>query len=55
MMDALEAFTNSAIPLCPPCHDMFHRKRAEFHARFGVDYQYIPVTRANLSHMEIDF
>lgn len=44
-----------AIPLCRFHHDMYHRNMAEFHAIYGVDYQYIAPTRAMLSDMELDF
>lgn len=46
---------HDAIPLCPNHHRMFHLRRSEFHAQFGVDYQYIATTRATLSDMEVDF
>lgn len=44
-----------AIPLCRRCHNMFHRNHGEFSRLYGPDYQYIPPTRATLSHMELDY
>lgn len=46
---------HDAIPLCGDCHRAFHLRRSEFHARYGRDYGFIPVTRANLGYAEIDF
>lgn len=37
------------IPLCRVCHDMYHRHKGDFRALYGVDYQYIPTTRAEIS------
>ena len=34
-----------AIPLCPPCHWLFHNRRSEFHAKNGRDYTHIAQTR----------
>ena len=44
-----------AIPLCLPCHWLFHNNHGEYALRHGVDYQHIPPTRATLSHMELDY
>ena len=44
-----------AIPLCQPCHAMFHTDHGEFARRYGPDYQYIPQTRAEIEPMEIDY
>lgn len=43
------------IPLCRFCHNLYHRKPDVFHAKYGVDYQYIPTTRAALRKVELSF
>ena len=40
-----------AIPLCRYCHDLYHRHKAEFHARYGKDYEYIAETRERLAYL----
>lgn len=40
------------IPLCPPCHWLFHNNHGEYARRHGVDYQHIAATREDISHME---
>lgn len=46
---------HDAVPLCPPCHWLFHNRRSEFHAKYGKDYGFIGPTRAAADAMEIDF
>ena len=54
---ALKSGDRDAIPLCRRCHDLFHRHRGEFNAKYGPDYGFIAPTRATLSDdpAEIDF
>lgn len=37
---------HDAIPLCPPCHRLFHGNRPQFHELAGKDYGHIGPTRA---------
>lgn len=52
---AMKSADFDAIPLCRPCHDLFHRNHGEFSLRYGPDYSYLPTTRATLEPMEISF
>lgn len=44
-----------AIPLCGPCHRMFHLDRPRFRQLAGKDYSHIGPTRAAFEEREIDF
>lgn len=44
-----------AIPLCARCHRMYHLNKPKFHEKYGPDYGFIGVTRAELADMELDF
>lgn len=52
---AQKSSDRDAIPLCGPCHRMFHLHRPEFHEAYGKDYKFIAPTRATLADGEIDF
>jgi hypothetical protein len=46
------------IPLCIPCHTGpkgYHRAKKTWEANNGPDYGFIPIVRAQLTEMEIDF
>lgn len=45
---AMTSADHDAIPLCQPCHWLFHNKRSEFHRKYGQDYKLIAPTRAKL-------
>lgn len=43
------------LPVCQPCHRMFHLERPKFHALYGKDYLMIPLARALVLPLEIGF
>jgi hypothetical protein len=51
----MKSADEDALPLCQPCHRMFHLERAEFHALYGKDYLLIPLARALVLPLEIGF
>ena len=43
---AMKSGDRDTLPLCPACHDMFHRDRATFHHLHGRDYRLLPLVRS---------
>lgn len=39
------------IPQCKTCHDLVHRRRYEYVAKYGRDYTYIPAVRAEVENI----
>lgn len=51
----MKSADEDSIPLCQPCHWMFHNDRGTFHTLYGRDYLWIPLARADAADLEIDF
>lgn len=56
---ARKASDFDVIPLCKKCHqdgpEAIHNGKASWAAKHGPDYGFLPVVRAQITEMEIDF